>query len=67
MLIYLKDPRRAIAEMKRVTRPGGSLAFIEPDFGTTTINLPDRALVRRVMAHEADTAVVLSRLPGRLL
>jgi SAM-dependent methyltransferase len=66
VLIYLKDPRRAVSEMKRVTRPGGSLAFIEPDFGTTTINLPDRALVRRVMAHEADTAVMQSWLPGQL-
>ena len=66
MLIYLTEPRRAVAEMKRVARPGGSLALIEPDFGTTTVNLADRALVRRVMAHEADTAVVQSWLPGQL-
>jgi SAM-dependent methyltransferase len=66
VLIYLKEPRRAVAEMKRVARPGGSLALIEPDFGTTTVNLADRALVRRVMAHEADTAVVQSWLPGQL-
>ncbi|MBL8908684.1 MAG: methyltransferase domain-containing protein [Rhizobiales bacterium] len=66
LLIYLKDWQKAVAEMKRVARPGASLAFIEPEFGTTTINLPDRALVRRVMAHEADTAVVVSWLPGQL-
>jgi SAM-dependent methyltransferase len=66
LLIYLSDPQRAVAEMKRVVRPGGSLAFIEPDFGTTTLNLPDRAAVRRAMAHEADTAVEQSWLPGRL-
>ena len=66
VLIYLKEPRRAVAEMKRVARPGGSLALIEPDFGTTTVNLANRALVRRVMAHEADTAVVQSWLPGQL-
>lgn len=66
LLIYLKDWEKAVAEMKRVARPGATLAFIEPEFGTTTINLPDRALVRRVMAHEADTAVVESWLPGQL-
>jgi len=66
LLIYLKDWQKAVAEMKRVAKPGATLAFIEPEFGTTTINLPDRALVRRVMAHEADTAVVVSWLPGQL-
>jgi len=66
LLIYLDDVRQAVAGMKRVVRPGGSLAFIEPDFGTTTVNLPDRALVRRALAHEADTAVAQSWLPGPL-
>ena len=66
LLIYLKDWQKAVSEMKRVAKPGASLAFIEPEFGTTTINLPDRAVVRRAMAHEADTAVVESWLPGQL-
>jgi 2-polyprenyl-3-methyl-5-hydroxy-6-metoxy-1,4-benzoquinol methylase len=66
LLIYLKDWAKAVSEMKRVAKPGASLAFIEPEFGTTTINLPDRAVVRRAMAHEADTAVVVSWLPGQL-
>lgn len=67
LLIYLADPAKAIAEMKRVARPGGRIALIEPDFGTTTINLPNRPMVRRALAHEADTAVVQSWLPGPLL
>lgn len=66
LLIYLKDWEIAVAEMKRVAKPGASLAFIEPEFGTTTINLPDRDVVRRAIAHEADTAVVESWLPGQL-
>ena len=53
--------------MRRVAKPGGGLAFIEPDFSTTTVNLADRAAVRRALAHEADTAVVESWLPGALL
>jgi len=67
LLIYLKDPAQAVREMKRVAKPGGRLAIIEPDFSTTTINLPDRSMVRRALAHEADTAVALSWLPGPLL
>ena len=67
LLIYLADPAKAVAEMKRVAKPGGRIALIEPDFGTTTINLPNRPMVRRALAHEADTAVVQSWLPGPLL
>jgi len=66
LLIYLKDWEKAVSEMRLVARPGATLAFIELEFDTTTINLPDRALVRRAMAHEADTAVVVSWLPGLL-
>jgi SAM-dependent methyltransferase len=67
LLMYLQDPERAVREMRRVGRPGGGLAVIEPDFSTTTLNLPDRDVVRRALAHEADTAVVQSWLPGPLL
>jgi SAM-dependent methyltransferase len=66
LLIYLAEPARAVREMLRVARKGGGLALIEPDFSTTTLNLPDRATVRRALAHEADTAVVQSWLPGPL-
>jgi hypothetical protein len=40
-----------------VTRQGGAVTAIEPDFGTNAINLPDRALVRRVLEHECDANV----------
>ena len=66
LLLYLDRPETALAEMRRVLRPGGRLALIEPDFSTTTVNLPDRALARKVLGHEADTAVVNSWLPGLL-
>ncbi len=67
LLIYLDDPAVALREMRRVGRPGGGLALIEPDFSTTTLNLPDRPALRRAVAHEADTAVRQSWLPGPLL
>jgi SAM-dependent methyltransferase len=66
LLIYFDDVMAALADMRRVLRPGGLLALIEPEFDSTTINLPDRALVRRVLAYEADNAVAQSWLPGRL-
>ena len=62
VLIYLDEPDRALAEMVRVTRPGGRIAIIAPDFDTNTVNVPDAALVRAVLAHEADTSVVNPRL-----
>lgn len=62
VLIYLDDPGRALAELARVTRPGGRIAIIEPDFDTNTVNVDDAHLVRTVLAHEADTAVVNPRL-----
>ena len=53
--------------MKRVAKPGDRLAFIEPDFSVTTINLPNRPLLRRALAQEVDTVMVNSWLPGPLL
>lgn len=57
VLVYLRDPKRALQEMRRVTRPGGIVTAIEPDFGTNAVNLPDRALVRRVLDHECDANI----------
>jgi hypothetical protein len=57
VLVYLPEPKRALEEMRRVTRPGGSVTAIEPDFATNAINLPDRALVRRILDHECDANI----------
>ncbi|MGD9508362.1 MAG: methyltransferase domain-containing protein [Geminicoccaceae bacterium] len=57
VMVYLPDPARALAEMRRVAKPGGRIAIIEPDFGTNVINVPDRALVRAVLDHECDANV----------
>jgi len=67
ILIYLSDFRAALSEMRRVLKPSGKIALIEPDFSTNTINISDRALTRRVLDHEIETAVENSFLPGPLM
>jgi SAM-dependent methyltransferase len=57
LLVYLDDPRRALAEMRRVAKPGGRIALIEPDLGTNAVNSSDRALARRVLDRECDAGV----------
>ncbi|HSD91920.1 MAG TPA: methyltransferase domain-containing protein [Methyloceanibacter sp.] len=57
VLVYLPEPKRALQEMRRVTRSGGMVTAIEPDFGTNAINLADRTLVRRVLDHECDANI----------
>ena len=44
----------AIAEMRRVLRADGRAVCIEPDWGTYAVDLPDRALLRRVLDARAD-------------
>ena len=58
VLTYLADPEKALAELRRVTRQGGTVALLEPDFDSNAINLSDRLLTRRVLAHACDSGVV---------
>lgn len=51
---YLSDPRQALTELIRVTKPGGFVYLIEPDFETVTINLADRNVVRKVLHFDCD-------------
>lgn len=57
LLIYLPEPEKALAEMRRVLKPDGRIALIEPDFGTNAINVGNRPLARRILDHECDTGV----------
>ena len=62
-----RDPAGA-REMRPVARPGAGLALIEPDFSTTTLNLPDRpAAAPGAGARGRHRRPRQSWLPGPLL
>ena len=52
--MHLDDPRRALAEMARVTRPGGRVVVYEVDFETLVIDAPDRVLARKIVNAWCD-------------
>src|SRR5262249_42877911 len=51
-LMHVPDARKALAEMARVTR--GPVVVFEVDFETATIDVPDRALARKVIHTWCD-------------
>jgi SAM-dependent methyltransferase len=54
VLLHVARSDRVLAEMCRVVRPGGTVAVLDQDFGTFVLDLPDRALTRRVVDGHAE-------------
>jgi ubiquinone/menaquinone biosynthesis C-methylase UbiE len=52
-LQHLGTPDRALAELVRVTRPGGRIVASEPDWGTLTLDSPDAATTQAVLSEVA--------------
>ena len=52
---HLLDPLLALAEMMRVTRPGGVVYVADPDWETLVVDVPNRALFRKIRSHFLDT------------
>lgn len=48
VLIHCADPERALAEMARVTRPGGVVVVTEPDMETLTYHASQHELAHRL-------------------
>jgi ubiquinone/menaquinone biosynthesis C-methylase UbiE len=54
IFMHLQSPPRALAEMMRVTRPGGRVLIYEVDFETLTVDLPVRRLTRKIVNTWCD-------------
>lgn len=70
VLAHVPDAEKAIAEMVRVTRPGGHVGVFDFDGDSLLVSHPDRQLTRRIVAAFSDQAAVngdlARRLPGLL-
>jgi ubiquinone/menaquinone biosynthesis C-methylase UbiE len=68
-LSHVPDPARALAEMVRVTRPGGRVGVFDVDGDLTLFAHPDRELTRKIVAAFSDQGWVngwlMRELPAR--
>lgn len=48
LFLHLDCPERALAEMARVTRPGGRVVVMDTDWGTRSVDAPELELERRI-------------------
>jgi ubiquinone/menaquinone biosynthesis C-methylase UbiE len=54
VLLHAPDAAAAVAEMARVTRPGGRLVVFDLDMGTVALDHPDLVTTRRIMSALSD-------------
>jgi len=54
LLEHVSDPARALAEMARVTRPGGRVVVFDFDWDTFVIDHPDKATTRTIVLSYSD-------------
>lgn len=57
VLQHLADPWVAVAEMVRVTVPGGRVVLADPDYDTQVLDIDDQDVARAVLRFRADHAL----------
>jgi SAM-dependent methyltransferase len=63
---HLADPEAALAEMVRVTKSGGRIVVVDPDYDTQVVDVEDQALARKVLRFRADHALRNGTLAHRM-
>jgi SAM-dependent methyltransferase len=53
--LHLAEPARALAQMARVVKQRGKVVVLDRDIETRTIDVPDRALTRRILNFWCDS------------
>ena len=57
VLIHVESPDAVLAEMMRVTRPGGRIVALEPDFGASLLDSPHRDIRRKLAVWIQDVRI----------
>lgn len=66
VLQHVRDPAAALAEIRRVLRPGGRLVMAEPDWDSLAVDHPDIDVARAYTRHIGDN-IVRNAVIGRQL
>jgi ubiquinone/menaquinone biosynthesis C-methylase UbiE len=54
LLLHASEPNTAVRELARVVKPRGRVVVMDWDFGTVSIDHPNRALTRRLLDWRSD-------------
>ena len=55
VLMYVKDPQKALGEFKRLLKPGGRVVLFDFDWDAVVIAHPDKILTRRIIRYASDS------------
>jgi SAM-dependent methyltransferase len=66
ILQHIQSPENALAELARVTRPGGLVSVMEPDWDTLIIDADNLALSRAFTAYNSTVVVAHGAIGRRL-